>query len=819
MLGFVSALTSSAVAAPITYTYTGVGSGTIGALSFTNQPFVIRATGDTSSRIGSSSTFFSIINISADISIGALGDFTFLTPTEFFNNPSSQLGFANASGLTLYGLLPNAQLQAWDMLSSIGPISGTAGLGQWTISPINTSGGVLVFNPGSSAATFQAAVGTTIISVSGPAANNAPGIFPTDAIGVSFTVGQSYSNVTISADLIGNFTGTVYLTNQIGPGTTAAANEIAVATFTSSNPGNTLVGTLQPVMTGVTLQPGTYYLVFTGAQVSGFAQGIQNTLSPTITADVGASQDGFLYYTDSPSGYVPTDSFLKGGPGSGVLEYSVTTGRQGPGPTGCPVSAPTGSTLDFTDRAAFTAATSNLTRVGFGGILPPGEQFGGYSQLDIPGASFATPVAGTFVNITTANYYSPNVYPADFIVDSVNQQTGQPNSNNTLCATLTQPTFAVGLDLGGLGFSGTGSGTITLSNGHTFSIPNLPTVGNTQFVGFISTQPVTSLTFATTNDSWVVEDLLTATPIVNNCSFSLAPTAASFPAQGGASSFQVLTGSSCSWNPIFNNPWMVPPIQPIGGGSVNNTGPGTVRFWVSANPSANARSGTISVGNQTFVINQAGLSCNAALNPSAVVIDASNQSIRIVVKDGPSCSWSSVSNVGWLTIASGGAGTGNASVYIQASANTGGARTGTVTIAGQTLTVQQAAPVQNACGALDVTPIVAPIGRSQPIPEPFFPSTYTQDITVINRSSSVLHAPLWLVLVGVPNHKPSPFDLSFNHPADGQTTCFDPAGSGMFLINGSLSPGQSVTITPIFFVDIGASLSYTPKLLSGTPTK
>jgi hypothetical protein len=187
---------------------------------------------------------------------------------------------------------------------------------------------------------------TTIISVSGPAANNALGIFPTDAIAVSFTVGQSYSNVTISADLIGNFTGTVYLTNQIGPGTTAAANQIATATFTSSNPGITLVGTLQPVMTGVTLQPGTYYLVFTGVSAfSGFAQGIQNTLSPTITADVGASQDGFVYYTNSPSGYIPADSFLKSAPaGTGVLEYAVTVLTSTP--PGCGVTlAPSGQSF------------------------------------------------------------------------------------------------------------------------------------------------------------------------------------------------------------------------------------------------------------------------------------------------------------------------------------------------------------------------------------------------------------------------------------------------------------------------------------------
>jgi hypothetical protein len=825
VLGFVSALTSSAVAAPITYQYTGVGSGTIGGLSFTNQPFVIHATGDTSNRMGSSSTFFSIINTTADITIGALGNFTFLTPTEFFNNPSSQLGFAAASSLTLYGFqVNNAQFQAWDMLSSIGPISGTAFLGQWTISPINTSGGVLVFNPGSSAATFQATVGTTIISVSGPAANNAPGIFSTAVVAFSFTVGQFYSNVTISADLIGNFTGTVYLTNKIGPGTTAAANQIAAATFTSSNPGITLVGTLQPVMTGVTLQPGTYYVVFIAANPSGaFAQGIQNTLSPTIAADVGASQDGFIYFTESPSGYVPANSFFKGGPGSGVLEYAVTTGSQGPGPTGCPVSAPTGSTVDFTDRAAFTAATSNLTNIVFAGILPPGEQFGGYSQLDVPGVTFSTPISGTFVNVTTARYYSPNVYPSDFIVDSVNQLTGQPNSNNTLCTSLTQPTFALGLDVGGLGFSGVGSGTITLSNGHVFSIQSLPTVGNTTFVGFISTQPITNLTFSTTNDSWVVEDLLLANPIVPSCTFSLSPSGQAFGSQGGLGTFFVNTGASCTWTPTFNDPWLtpfpflIPHIAFPGGGPTFGTGPGPGRVSFNVAPNAGvARTGSISVGNQTFSVDQASGTpvCTFSINPSHAVIDDLGGNLRVVVTAPSSCVWTATSNAGWLSVATGASGQGTGAVTLKVAVNSGSARTGTVTIAGQTFTVSQGG---GACGALDVTGETRALGGGYSY-IPFTTYLYSGTITVTNTSAQTLHPPLFVVLVGLPNHLPYPSGDGVIGAA--QTTCFTPAGDAMYLLpTGDLPPGRATAVAPLFFTQsLFGGISYQLRVLSGTPT-
>jgi len=45
----------------------------------------------------------------------------------------------------------------WEMLTSIGPVSGTGTLMQWG-SGINTSGGILEFYNGSSSATFAATI-------------------------------------------------------------------------------------------------------------------------------------------------------------------------------------------------------------------------------------------------------------------------------------------------------------------------------------------------------------------------------------------------------------------------------------------------------------------------------------------------------------------------------------------------------------------------------------------------------------------------------------------------------------------------------------
>jgi hypothetical protein len=111
------------------------------------------------------------------------------------------------------------------------------------------------------------------------------------------------------------------------------------------------------------------------------------------------------------------------------------------------------------------------------------------------------------VNVTTSTFYAATPpYPADFIVDS-----SSDTSSNSLVILLPAPTYAVGLNYGALGFRAPGdsNGNITLSNGFVlpFATGTLPTVGQTQFAGFVSTTPITSLTYNVTNDDWVLLNL------------------------------------------------------------------------------------------------------------------------------------------------------------------------------------------------------------------------------------------------------------------------------------------------------------------------
>jgi hypothetical protein len=154
---------SSAIADPITFTHQGVGSGVVGATPFSNASFTITATGDTSTRSLFGNAFF-IDHTSATISISGVGTYNFNSGTRtFVNFYVGVVGFSRAGfdGVDLFTGPPNAVFSSWDMLSSIGPISGTASLAWWgaPLSPVMTNSGQLSFSDSSGSATFTATVG------------------------------------------------------------------------------------------------------------------------------------------------------------------------------------------------------------------------------------------------------------------------------------------------------------------------------------------------------------------------------------------------------------------------------------------------------------------------------------------------------------------------------------------------------------------------------------------------------------------------------------------------------------------------------------
>ena len=162
---FVLMFAVSAFADPILFTHTGTGSGSLDGSTFATTAFTISGIGDTTNRV-SFGTGYYIDLTSATIEIVGVGNLTFVTGTRFFvNNTTNLVGFSRAGigGLDLFDGPTNSAFASWDMLTSIGPISGTGELFQWLLTAIITDQGPLAFNLGTSASTFQATVGTTAV--------------------------------------------------------------------------------------------------------------------------------------------------------------------------------------------------------------------------------------------------------------------------------------------------------------------------------------------------------------------------------------------------------------------------------------------------------------------------------------------------------------------------------------------------------------------------------------------------------------------------------------------------------------------------------
>jgi uncharacterized protein GlcG (DUF336 family) len=269
-----------------------------------------------------------------------------------------------------------------------------------------------------------------------------------------------------------------------------------------------------------------------------------------------------------------------------------------------------------------------------------------------------------------------------------------------------------------------------------------------------------------------------------NPPLTLSATSQSFGPPGGSGSVNVI-GSGCGWTAASNVSW----IKVTNGAS--GVGAGTVSYSVEANTSA-GRTGTITIGGQTFTVTQASgsgnptpaltslspnsaaagspsltitvngagfisgstvrrngidrfttyisptqlrvtlpgsdfatpgtasmsvftptpgggvsnalsfsVTCSYSISPTSQSFGAGAESRRVDVTTFSGCGWTASSNVGWITISNGASGSGNGAVNYSVMANpSASARTGTLTIAGKTFTVNQAAGSSNPAPAI-----------------------------------------------------------------------------------------------------------------------
>jgi len=185
---------------------------------------------------------------------------------------------------------------------------------------------------------------------------------------------------------------------------------------------------------------------------------------------------------------------------------------------------------------------------------------------------------------------------------------------------------------------------------------------------------------AITDKTFVVTQ---AAPGAPQCNYALPTSSVNVAIAGGSTVVNIQADAGCSWAAASNVAWLAVTGTGVGIGN------GSVTINVSANPGA-ARSGTVTIAGRTFTVSQAG-SCAASLNPSSATIavaGGAGPSIAVTIPSG--CAWTASTTDTWLSISQGASGNGNGAVAFSATANTGNARTGSLTIAGLTFAVTQA---------------------------------------------------------------------------------------------------------------------------------
>jgi hypothetical protein len=166
------------------------------------------------------------------------------------------------------------------------------------------------------------------------------------------------------------------------------------------------------------------------------------------------------------------------------------------------------------------------------------------------------------------------------------------------------------------------------------------------------------------------------------CAVSAAPNSLNAPAAGETLTLTIQAGTACSWTITGLPAWVT-------ASATSGTGSATVTLTLAANLGV-ARSESFTAAGTAVTVNQAGnVACTYVLNPARQTFPAAGGVGSIAVSTALVCPWTAVSSANWATITSGAAGSGNGTVNYEVAANSGAARTATITIGGTAFPVEQ----------------------------------------------------------------------------------------------------------------------------------
>jgi Viral BACON domain/Putative binding domain, N-terminal len=396
--------------------------------------------------------------------------------------------------------------------------------------------------------------------------------------------------------------------------------------------------------------------------ITGAASGTGNgTVAFSVASNNGGPRSGTITIGDRP--FTVTQ-------GAASCSFSINpssyTAAVGGGSVNVTVTLATGTACSWTASSSYDWLTIASVRNDAGG--------GGSVTLGIaanPGGerSGKASIAGQTLNVTERG--------CTFSISPSSQSVAYSGGGGSIAVT------ANGDSCAWTARSSVGWITLNTDSGHGNSAVQFTAAANTTRTPRSGTVTVAAQTFT------VNQDAAPAPP----CSFTVTPSSLPLPAGGGSSPVTVTASdASCSWTATVNggSAWLT--LSAPGG-----TGSGTVAVTAAANPGGD-RTASITVANQTVAVTQPAVppTCTFTVAPTTLAMPAAGGSSTIAITaSDTSCAWAATVTSGgsWLSISGPASGTGSGSVGVSAAANSGPDRAGSLTVAGQAVSVTQPAPV------------------------------------------------------------------------------------------------------------------------------
>ena len=495
----------------------------------------------------------------------------------------------------------------------------------------------------------------------------------TAGAGCSWSGTSNVGWITITAGASGSGNGSVSYSVAANAGTTSRTGTMTIGgqTFTVTQAGAPCTFTISPTSSNLTTSAATTGTVTVTAGTGCSWTAVSNDAWITVTAGASGSANGSVSYSVAANAGTTsrTGTMTIGGQTFSVTQagapctFTICTDliephhvgrndrhRHGDGGRGLQ--------LDGTSNVAWITITAGASGSGNGSVSYSVAANAGTTSrtgtMTIGGQTFSVTQAGAPCTFSIAPA-SSNLTTSAATTGTVTVTAGTGCSwtavSNAAWITVTA------------GASGSGNGSVSYS-----------VAANTGTTTRIGTVMIGGQTF-------------TVTQAGLPCLVTISPTSLNLTSSIAASGNVVVTASvTCGWTAASNDAWIT-----IGVGATG-TGNGNVAYNVASNTSATSRTGTMTIGGQTFTLMQPGAPCGTTISPSSSNLTTPAAAIgSVTVTTGTGCGWTAGSNAAWITVTAGASGSGSGSVSYSVDANTGTtSRSGTMTIGGQTFSVTQA---------------------------------------------------------------------------------------------------------------------------------